>query len=162
MQTSEKGRQFIRREEGLKLYAYKDAVGKLTIGVGHLLTVRELETDHIMIDGELVAWRSDGLNIIQADKLLAQDLESRDEFICEIVKVHLDQHQFDALSSLTFNIGVHAFMESTLLRYLNEGNYDEVPAQIKRWNKAKGKVLDDLAARREREAQLWSSGEYGF
>ena len=38
---------------------------------------------------------------------------------------------------------------------LNEGKYDEVPAQMKRWNKAKGKVLAGLTRRREAEALMF-------
>jgi lysozyme len=47
-----------------------------------------------------------------------------------------------------------------LLRFLNEGKYDEVPAQIKRWNKAGGKVLDGLVRRREAEALLFQAKEW--
>ena len=52
------------------------------------------------------------------------------------VKVPLEQDQFDALTSFVFNVGSGAFRDSTLLRLLNEGKYDEVPEQLNRWVKA--------------------------
>ena len=51
-------------------------------------------------------------------------------------------------------------MSSTLLRVLNEGQYDEVPAQIKRWNKAGGQVLEGLVRRREAEALLFEGKDW--
>jgi lysozyme len=49
---------------------------------------------------------------------------------------------------------------STLLSVLNDKKYDEVPVQIKRWNKAGGKVLDGLIRRREAEALLFEGKEW--
>ena len=72
----------------------------------------------------------------------------------------LKQNQFDALVSWTFNLGPSNLKQSTLLRVLNEGEYDQVPAQIKRWNKAGGKVLDGLIRRREAEALLFEGKEW--
>ena len=49
---------------------------------------------------------------------------------------------------------------SSMLRVLNEGKYDEVPAQMKRWNKAKGKVLAGLTRRREAEALMFEGKDW--
>ena len=51
-------------------------------------------------------------------------------------------------------------MHSTLLKVLNSGAYDDVPNQIKRWNKANGKVLDGLIRRREAEALLFEAKDW--
>jgi lysozyme len=54
-------------------------------------------------------------------------------------------------------VGTQAFKSSTLLKKLNQGLYDEVPAQLRRWNKAGGKVIQGLINRREKEIVLWQS-----
>ena len=59
----------------------------------------------------------------------------------DAVKVPLEQDQFDALTSFVFNVGSGAFGESTLLKLLNVGKYDEVPAQLDRWVKAGSRTL---------------------
>ena len=72
----------------------------------------------------------------------------------------LEQFQFDALVAWVYNLGAGNFKESTLLRVLNEGDYDDVPHQIKRWNKAGGRVLQGLVRRREAEALLFQNKEW--
>jgi lysozyme len=67
---------------------------------------------------------------------------------------------FDALVSWTYNLGPTNLRSSTLLKVLNSGAYDDVPAQIKRWNKANGKVLDGLIRRREAEALLFEAKDW--
>ena len=49
---------------------------------------------------------------------------------------------------------------STMLKVLNAGEYEEVPAQMKRWNKAGGKVLEGLNRRREAESLLFLGKEW--
>ena len=73
------------------------------------------------------------------------------------VVVSLTQNQFDALVSWVYNLGPTNFRKSTMLKVLNDGNYDEVPYQMKRWNKAGGKVLKGLVIRREAEAELFNN-----
>jgi hypothetical protein len=74
--------------------------------------------------------------------------------------VPLSQHQYDALVSFVFNLGAGNFRSSTLLKKLNKGLYEEIPAQILRWNKARvdGKLteLRGLTRRRTAEAALWA------
>jgi len=71
------------------------------------------------------------------------------------VKVALNQNQFDSLVSFTFNTGIQAFADSTLLKMLNQGNYDAVPDQLRRWVRAGGNVVQGLVNRRENEIKLW-------
>ena len=77
-----------------------------------------------------------------------------------MVKVGLEQCQFDALCSWVYNLGPNNLKESTLLKVLNDGDYSSVPAEIKRWNKAGGKVLQGLMRRREAEALLFENKEW--
>jgi len=67
---------------------------------------------------------------------------------------------FDALVSWTYNLGPTNLNASTMLKVLNSGNYDGVPEQIKRWNKAGGKVLEGLIRRREAEALLFEGKDW--
>ncbi|SOD42359.1 lysozyme [Nitrosovibrio sp. Nv4] len=71
------------------------------------------------------------------------------------VKVSLYQHEYDALVSLTYNIGVSAFCGSTLVRKLNSGDYEGAGKEILRWNKFNGKPLKGLTIRRETEYKLY-------
>jgi lysozyme len=156
MQMSQNGRKLLEQWEGVRLNAYKDSAGLLTIGVGHLLTKSELSSGKIDIDGESVKY-GDGLTSGQADALLAQDLNPAETTVKNNVKVELNQNQFDALVSFTFNVGGGAFKGSTLLKKLNNGLYGEVPSQLMRWDKAGGKVVPGLKKRRENEVNLWNS-----
>ena len=63
-----------------------------------------------------------------------------------------------ACTSLAYNIGLHAFKESTACRLVNEGNHTGVPSAILLWNKAHGLIVDGLDKRRKVEAALYASG----
>ena len=60
-------------------------------------------------------------------------------------------------ANTTFNVGGGAFRDSTLLRMLNAGQRDQVPAQLRRWNKVSGTVVRGLINRREKEISLWNT-----
>lgn len=151
MDISPEGLEFLKREEGCVLHAYKDQAGFLTIGVGHLLTEAERLTGVLPV-GTGVYW-SKGITQTQALELLRMDL-TRFVVCVNQVKVELSQNQFDALVSFAFNVGTGAFEGSTLLALLNRGEYGSVPTQLRRWHKAGGKS-GVLSARREREIKLW-------
>ncbi len=71
------------------------------------------------------------------------------------VKVSINQNQFDALVSLTYNIGEQAFKDSTLLAKLNKGDYLGAADQFPRWNKGGGEVMKGLVRRRADERVLF-------
>ena len=156
MQMSENGQRKVADWEGFKHRAYHDAAGKLTIGVGHLLTRSELSAGEIWIQGAAVRYAA-GLTDRQVLDLLAQDLEGAENAVNECVEVELQQNQFDALVSFCFNVGATAFKNSTLLRRLNQGGYEEVPAQLRRWVHCRGVVVPGLVSRREHEIALWNA-----
>lgn len=155
MRVSRTGRQLITALEGVRFCAYKDQIGLLTIGVGHLLTKSELSSGKIHLNGVAVQW-GHGLTPEQVDELLAQDLMRFEAAVAQGVKVDLHQNQFDALVSFAFNVGEGAFRNSTLLKMLNRGEYAAVPAQMRRWVYAGGRKLKGLAKRREQEIKMWS------
>ncbi len=154
MKISQNGIKFLKEVEGWECNVYKDVAGLATIGVGHLLTKQELMTGRIILGLNNVSYE-DGLSDSQVDQLLDQDLDSFEEAVNDLVKVDINQDQFDCLVSFSFNVGVSAFRNSTLLRLLNSGQKDEVPNQLRRWNKAGGKVISGLINRREKEIKLW-------
>jgi lysozyme len=91
----------------------------------------------------------------EADSMLLTELEEYESYVENMVTVELNQEQFDALVVWIYNLGPTNFKNSTLLRKLNSGDYSAVPTEIKRWNKAGGKVLEGLVKRREAEALLF-------
>jgi lysozyme len=83
------------------------------------------------------------------------EMKEYETYVNTAVTVPLSQNQFDALVSWVFNLGNGNLQASTMLKVINSGDHAGVPAQIKRWNKAGGKVLDGLIRRREAEALLY-------
>jgi len=140
MKITIEGIALIKKFEGCRLESYKCAAGVPTIGYGSTKLVEM------------------GMTITQedAEELLLKDIAEFEEFVLEASEMPLSQHQFDALVSWTFNLGPSNLNASTMLKVLNKGEYEDVPAQIKRWNKAGGKVLDGLIRRREAEALLFA------
>jgi len=137
---SDKGIYAIKKFEGCELIAYQDAVGVWTIGYGHTKGVSE----------------GDIISSAQAEALLLKELKEYENYVHELVEVPLHQYQFDALVSWTYNLGPTNLKSSTMLKVLNEGKYNEVPDQMRRWNRAGGKVLEGLVKRRDYEARLFA------
>lgn len=150
MRISERGLHLLQKWEGIRLKKYKDVAGKWTIGVGHLLTKEEL------IGGKF----DNGITSSEAITLLIRDVRPAESAVNRLVKCHLLQHQFDALVSFVFNLGEGNFRKSTLLRKLNQWNYDAVPGELRKWVYADGKKSKGLINRRENEIKLWR-GELG-
>lgn len=134
----------IKRWEGLRLTAYRDVAGRLTIGYGHTAGVREGMT---ITEAEAEAW-------------LRRDLAPAELAVDAAVTVPLTAPQFGALVSFVFNVGVNAFRASTLLRKLNAGDYEAVPRELLRWTKADGRQVAGLVNRRNAEIGLWSKGSH--
>jgi lysozyme len=155
MEMSEHGLGLLQKWEGFELKVYKDSAGLPTIGVGHLLTRSELTSGKIVIDGVPVQY-SAGLTNQQALDLLGQDVKPAERAVNTGVKVTINQNQFDALVSFTFNVGVAAFTSSTLLKVLNQQQNDQVPTQFLRWVRSGGQVVQGLLNRRQNEISLWN------
>jgi len=100
------------------------------------------------------------ISMEEAEALLLHEMEEYEGYIDSLVEVHLHQYQFDALVAWVFNLGPSNLKASTLLKVLNSGDIDSVPAQFKRWNKAGGKVLEGLIRRREAEALLFEGKDW--
>jgi lysozyme len=159
------GIRWIVQREGVVLTMYRDSAGLPTIGCGHLLTKDELSSGKLSIWGVPVRWR-DGLTPQQANDLLDRDLDVAELAVDIAVHVPLAEYQFDALVSLCFNIGDHAFADSTLVRLLNAAiaapvgtgeDTADIPAQFRRWIHSAGRVDPILVRRREDEIRQWEA-----
>lgn len=140
MRINEDGLNLIKNFEGLRLKAYQDSVGVWTIGYGH--TGKDVAPE-LEITEE------------QAEKLLEADLDRFERGVSNIVAVPLNENEFAALVSFSFNLGLANLKSSTLLKKLNAEDRAGAAQQFVRWNKAGGKVLSGLTRRREAERDLF-------
>jgi lysozyme len=148
MNIGPKGLALIKKCEGIELKAYRDSAGVLTIGYGHTSAA-----------GAPAVRDGMAINQEEAEYILETDLRKYEAEVTLNVHVPLNQNQFDALVSWHYNTG--AIAKATLTKKLNAGNYDAVPAEIAKWNKAtvngKKVVLRGLTTRRKMEADLWNT-----
>jgi len=93
----------------------------------------------------------DKITPIKALERALTDVNAFEHALKSCVKVPLHQYEYDAYISLSYNIGSKAFCNSTLVKFLNEGNYEEACKQILRWDKFRGKPLKGLTIRRQSE-----------
>ena len=139
MKTSEKGINLIKKFEGCKLTAYKCPAGIWTIGYGHTRNVHK---------GEVIIQQ-------QADELLKQDLLVYEEGI-NVMKLNINQNQYDSLVSFAFNLGLGALQKSTLLKRIKVNPNDtKIKDEFLRWSYAGGKQLKGLLLRRQAECDLY-------
>lgn len=151
MKLSANGIAVIKNFEGLRLNAYRDIAGVWTIGYGSTRYV----------DGKTIKPGDKLANEAQADVLFKKTLERYVEAVNNAVKVPLTQNQFDALVSLTYNIGTGGFAMSSALKLINQQNYLGGANAMLAWNKITDpetkakKVSKTLAARRAQERGLF-------
>lgn len=145
-QVSPQGVDLICGFEGLELKAYDDGAGVCTIGYGTT----------IYPHGKAVQY-GDTCTIEQAKNYMQYDLRRFEQAVTAAVNVPLNQNQFDALVSLSYNIGIGAFKNSTLLKLLNASDYNAASHQFDVWIKAGGKTVQGLVNRRAVEKLLFNS-----
>jgi lysozyme len=121
MRVSPQGIELIKRFEGLELEAYQDIGGVWTVGYGH--------TGPDVRPGMKITER-------MAEALLRDDLRSREAAVRRLVRVALNQNEFDALASFVYNVGEGAFAKSTALKRLNRGDRLGAAQALQWWNKA--------------------------
>jgi lysozyme len=147
---SDNGLKFIADHEGIILHLYNDPANHATIGVGHLV-------HHGPINGSEPEEFKCGITKERAIEILRADVIQAEKTINNLVKVPLNQNQFDALVSFVFNIGETQFSSSTLLAKLNNRDYNAVPTELNRWVHGGGKKLSGLINRRRDEGNLFQS-----
>ena len=159
-ELSGKGYALLAKMEGLRLKPYNDQTGAYitefcngaTIGYGHLISIHEW------------AQLKNGIDTATADKLLQRDIARFEHTIKTVITAPLNQHQFDALVILAFNIGAEALTHSTVVKMINQPSfvsyYPTLEAAWKAWKRSQGKIMPGLIKRREREWTLYDQGRY--
>ena len=145
MNISKIGIDLIKSFEGCYLRAYKCPAGVWTIGWGTTEPINGVKPH-------------EGMSITQqqADDLLVKNLKSYENAVNKYVTyTKLNQNQYDALVSFTYNCGAGALQKSDLLKKLNKGDVLGAADEFLRWNKGGGKVLSGLVRRREAEKKLF-------
>ena len=143
-QTNASGVGLIKSFEGLRLKAYQDAVGVWTIGYG---TTRGVKPGQEISEA-------------QAEALLKADLNRFEQAVNQAVRVSINDNQFAAIVSFTYNVGSGAMRSSTLMRKLNRRDLYGAANEFPRWNRAGGRVLAGLTRRRNAERALFLGQDY--
>jgi lysozyme len=135
------GVKLIKSFERLYLDAYLDPVDIPTIGYGHTET----------------AYMGMRISEAEAEKLLYYDVERFEAAVEDAVEVEINDNQFSALVSFSFNLGAGSLFKSTLLKLLNQGKIEKAAEEFPRWNKAGNQPLLGLTRRRLAERALFLS-----
>ena len=137
MKTSYKGLTIIKDHEGLELEAYKCPAGVWTIGYGHTKGVK----------------KGDKCSKADAEAWLVEDVDSAEKAVAAL---KLNQNQFDALVSFTYNLGSGNLKKSTLYKKAKVDPDDEsIREEFAKWVNSNGKPLPGLVRRRAAEAELY-------
>ena len=141
MKASEKAYNLVKSFEGCRLMPYLCPAGVWTVGWGSTTDVTP---------GELIT-------MAQAEDRLKNDAFAAEQCVNDAVNVPLNQNEFDALVSFVFNLGCGNFRKSTLLKMLNDSDYEGAGMEFRRWDKGGGKVLPGLVRRRLAEQRLFET-----
>jgi lysozyme len=136
------GKVLIQSFESLKLAAYQDQRGIWTIGWGHVSP---------SVVENLTCTPS------EADAWFVDDTQTAVNEVNVVIATHCTQNQFDAMCSLCFNIGAHAFANSTLVKLMNAGDTAGAAAQFLVWDHVDGAPDAGLLRRRQAEQALFLS-----
>lgn len=149
MRTNKRGLELIKEFEGLRLKPYLCSASVPTLGWGS--TFYE--------DGKKVQLTDKPISRARAEQLLINTITHFEKQLYPILSgLMLNDNQFSALVSFTFNVGVANFKKSTLLKIIRENPNDkDITEQFLRWNKANKKELPGLTRRRQAEAKLYFS-----
>ncbi|HEX7644866.1 MAG TPA: lysozyme [Burkholderiaceae bacterium] len=141
MTYSGTGLAMTEREEGCRLTAYQDAGGIWTNGYGNT---------HGVVPGSTITQA-------QAETDLQANIQNSVNDVNRLVTVPLTQGEFDALVDFDFNLGRGNLANSTLLRLLNAGDYQDAANEFDKWDHCGGKVLAGLLRRRQDETAEFNS-----
>jgi len=144
MNITDQGLSLIRRLEGFRASAYKDAAGMWTIGYGHTSAAGSPQVR----PGQKVSRK-------EADHILARDVAMFAQGVQSLVSTPLTDGQFSALVSFAYNVGLENFRKSSVLRAVNARDFAAVPRRLSLWVKCRGRVLPGLINRRAAEAAMF-------
>jgi lysozyme len=139
--TNQQGIELIKSLEGFRSEPYVCAGGYLTIGYGHKL----LPSDSYKI-----------VSPEKAQQILENDLRRIERLVLKYINVGINDDQFAALVSFTFNVGAAALQRSTLRQKINYGYYEDGAKEFLKWVYAGGRKIMGLVRRRRLESELFS------
>lgn len=147
MEVSKKGLDLIKKYEGFYPKVYLDPVSIPTIGYGIIKYP----------NGKRVKMSDPSITEKQASDMLEELInKTYAPELNRLLKVKVNQNQFDALVSFIYNLGGSNLSKSTLLSKINKNPNDlSIKSEFLKWNKAGGKVLAGLTKRRKEEAELY-------
>ena len=146
MKVSDKLIKLIRHHEGVRNKPYQCPAKLWTVGVGHLIG-----------DGKSLpaSWNKTFTNE-EIDGILKSDLNRFELGVSKMLpNVQLKQHEFDALVSFCFNLGLGCFQRSTIRQALLRGDKEQAMESLVKYCKAGGKILKGLQNRRLDERKLF-------
>ena len=143
MKLDEKGYKALHDREGLRLKPYLDTRGIPTIAMGN--TFYENGKKVTMMDKPITKIEAERLGRVIADRFASE--------VNALIKSNINQNQFNALVSLAYNIGIHGFIKSTVLKLVNKNPSDPMIRQaFMLWTKNK-----ELIGRRKSEVNQYFS-----
>jgi lysozyme len=147
-----KGLEVTKLSEGFRSHLYEDVANYCSIAYGHLVK-------HSPCDGNEPEEFRRGVSEQRATGILMHDMAGAQRTVMASVHVSLSDTKFAALCDFVYNVGPTQFKNSALLRIVNEGQFDQVPPQLRRWIRAGGREVEGLKNRREREIRLFFDSE---
>ena len=143
MKLNETGHRALELREGLRLKPYLDTQGVPTIAMGNTF----------YLDGKKVTMKDKALTLIEAKTLARSVADIFANKVDYLVTSNINQNQFNALVSLAYNIGIHGFRKSTVLKLVNKNPNDPMIRQaFMLWTKNK-----ELIGRRKSEVNQYFS-----
>ena len=138
------GQALMTQGQRLLLQPQRQPNGDIIIGYGHVLT-----GDQVNLFKSITQE--------QADKFLQEDIRAMTELLRDLVTVPLNTNQFSALASWAMSVGKDNLHNSTLLRWLNQERFQDIPGEILRWHRIGPRKTPspDLIKRRAEEALLF-------
>ena len=140
-----RGISIIKTFEGYSPKVYRCPAGVPTIGYGSIWD----------LDGKRVTMSQQKITKAQAETLLLREIHHVERAIRHLIRVPLNQNQFSALASWTFNLGSGRLQSSTLRTKINREDHDGAALEFPKWRRAGGKILQGLGKRRAVEKTLY-------
>jgi lysozyme len=144
LHLSDEGYDVLEDREGCELTAYQDTTGVWTIGMGHSSAAGPPQ----VVEGMTITEA-------EAESIFRQDAAHFRQECIDLVKVPLEQWEFDATASFIFNIGSTQFSTSTFLERLNQEDYVGAAEAMLMWNKP-----PEIIPRRRGEYLQFVEGAY--
>lgn len=142
---SDKGINLLKELEGFSDQAYQDTGGVWTVGYG---TTR---INNIKVKSTTIATEK------EATSYLYKDIKAVELALDDAIAAPITQNQFDALVCFVYNVGITAFMKSTLLRKIEEKRFADAAKEFDRWVYVGGFISEGLKNRRKKERSLFET-----